>query len=95
MLSLDFADAWTLRTSPNKKKNHEKGGKTCCFSETLDDPDTLALQERLDHIWIQGLFPNKVKVNPVGDDLDARTADGLFPSDHLGVFVRISLDNAP
>ncbi len=92
MLSAAFQDAWTLRTSPNKKKNHEKGGNTCCFSETLDDPDSLAIQERIDHIWLSGLNVNRVKMKVIGDNLDARTADGLLPSDHLGVYAGISVE---
>ena len=87
MLSAGFLNAWALR----KDQHHDEDGNTCCFSETLDDPDTLALQERLDHIWMSGLNLEKVKVKLVGDK--KRTDDGLFPSDHLGVFARLSLDD--
>ncbi len=47
--------------------------------------------ERLDHVWMSGLNLEKVKVKLVGDK--KRTDDGLFPSDHLGVFAKLSLDD--
>lgn len=86
MLSAGFLNAWVLR-----KGKPKDDGNTCCFSETLDDPDTLALLERLDHIWMSGLNLKKVKVKLVGNK--KRTDDGMFPSDHLGVFAELSLDD--
>jgi len=86
-----FQNAWALR-----KNKNDDGGNTCCFSETLDDIDTIALQERLDHIWVSGgIAVNSVTVKLEGDELKRRTDDGLFPSDHLGVSARMSLEIAP
>ncbi len=85
--SAGFENAWVLRDD----QDDDEDGNTCCFSETLDDPDTLALQERLDHVWMSGLNVEEVEVELVGDD--ERTDDGLFPSDHLGVFAELSLDD--
>lgn len=62
-------------------------GPTCCFNETLDDPDA-ALYERIDHILVAprgGVEIQKAKVKTVGDEIDDMTASGLWPSDHAGV----------
>ena len=87
---LDFAgfqDVWNLR----KNKNNESEN-TCCFSESLADPDLIALNERIDHIWVSGGIPVKgATVRTIGDELKRRTDDDQFPSDHLGVFARMSL----
>lgn len=86
-----FQDVWNLR----KNKNNETEN-TCCFEETLDDPDTMGLLQRLDHIWVSGGIPVKgATVKTVGDEFKRRTDDGLFPSDHLGVFARMSLEIGP
>jgi endonuclease/exonuclease/phosphatase family metal-dependent hydrolase len=86
-----FQDVWNLRKNKNKESEN-----TCCFEETLDDPNTMGLLERLDHIWVSAGIPvNGATVRTVGDELKRRTADGLFPSDHLGVFARMSLEIAP
>ncbi len=86
-----FQDVWNLR----KNKNGETEN-TCCFSEPLADPDLVALQERIDYIWVSGGIPVKgATARTVGDELKRRTDDGLFPSDHLGVFARMSLKLAP
>jgi endonuclease/exonuclease/phosphatase family metal-dependent hydrolase len=86
-----FQDVWNLR----KNKNGESEN-TCCFSEALGDDDLIALQERIDHIWVSGGIPvNGATVRTVGDELKRRTDDGLFPSDHLGVSARMSLEIAP
>jgi endonuclease/exonuclease/phosphatase family metal-dependent hydrolase len=91
MLSVGFQDVWNLR----KNKNDETEN-TCCFSEILNDPDLMGLNERIDHIWVSGGIPVKgATVRTVGDELKRRTDGGLFPSDHLGVSARMSLEIAP
>ena len=61
---------------------------TCCQAEDLSDPSAI-LGQRIDQVWIRptaSLGP--VQVGVIGDD--ARDfEDGLWPSDHAGVFARV------
>ena len=87
-----FADVWLHRTG-----RRGGAGPTCCFTETLDDPDA-ELTSRIDLIWVRSprAFPPRRPVGPVrarvvGDELGDRTPDGLWPSDHAGVVAAMLL----
>jgi hypothetical protein len=59
---------------------------TCCYEELLTDPDQTGLDEWLDHIMVR---PRMRVLNSriVGN----RMTEGLWPSDHQGVFATIRL----
>lgn len=62
-------------------------GPTCCFNETIDDPDA-TLSARIDHILVAprgGVAIQKARVFTVGDKICEMTDSGLWPSDHAGV----------
>lgn len=79
-----LADAWTTVGTGN--------GFTCCFSETLMDTNTDALDERIDLVLYAGDNTNPQSAEVVGVLLEDRTAAGLWPSDHGGLVVEFRLD---
>ena len=75
----------------NERNNDRKGtGDTCCH-DPLDDPSLAGITRRIDLIWTRGATSRGTTVRLEGDDPRRRTAGGLFPSDHLGVFGRLTL----
>lgn len=61
---------------------------TCCQDETLDNP-TSSLYERIDQIWMRSSAPiGPVQSYLFGEDPSDRI-DGLWASDHCGVFARL------
>ena len=86
-----FVDAWRLRPEPFDP------GLTCCQAGDLTNTDS-RLSERVDLVWVRndlGRLPfsvvGRVEAAVVGDDPEARTASGLWPSDHAGVGARIEI----
>lgn len=79
-----LADAWTTVGTGD--------GFTCCFSETVNDTTTTALDERIDLVLYAGDNVNPQSAEVVGALLDDRTASGLWPSDHAGLVVEFRLD---
>lgn len=82
-IAAGFIDAWTMTHFWNP-------GYTCCYSETVDDPES-ELYERIDHIFIR----NSARTLPVAltwrtgvDEVDM-TPDGFWPSDHAGMYAFI------
>ncbi len=68
-------------------------GFTCCFNETLDDPDAM-LSSRIDLVLVRNATTPAATVNTaevLGDELDDLTPSGLWPSDHAGVFASLSI----
>ena len=58
---------------------------TCCFNETVDDPDA-SLDTRIDHIFVSdSLDIKKPKPRTIGDKESDMNPTGLWPSDHAGV----------
>lgn len=87
-----YTDTWTVR-------NGVPGpGYTCCQSDLLMNPVSI-LDQRYDQVWVrpplsgaQGPhFLRGVHAETVGDRQEHRTIDGLWPSDHAGVVVGMTL----
>lgn len=76
-----FTDAWTRRIGIPRH------GSTCCQQPDLMNAGSL-LDRRLDQVWIH---PGPRVLPPLlmtlfGDDQRERTTNGLWPSDHAGLF---------
>lgn len=82
MAAAGYLDVWTLLPGP------ATAGDTCCQSETLDNRLSI-LNERFDHVWVR----NALALGPIQADLQCEEPrdriNGLWPSDHAGVFARI------
>lgn len=80
-----FHDTW-LQLAPASE------GFTFGFSETLDDPDASGVDHRIDMVFAKAADGSRLRIDrgwTVGDDPDNRTPAGLWPSDHLGVVMRL------
>jgi len=80
-----YSDLWLSKKKP-------KDGFTCCFSATVSDEDA-ELYQRIDHIFIdaKGREIAKLKAKVLGDsNADMTDESGLNPSDHAGVFGKLS-----
>jgi len=66
-------------------------GFTCCQWETLNNPVS-ALDERIDVVLAHfgDLVPDKIKADVLGEELDDKSASGLWPSDHAGVGAKLT-----
>jgi hypothetical protein len=74
-----------------ERNNDRNGtGATCCH-DPLDDTSLSGITRRIDLIWTRGSTSRGTTVRLEGDDPRRRTEGGLFPSDHLGVFGRLTL----
>lgn len=84
-------DTRTLRSG------HVKPGFTCCQAEDLGNEASLPY-ERIGHIFVRnslGVLPfpvvGKAKAKRVGDEPEDKTPSGPWPSDHAGVFAKLSI----
>ncbi len=80
-----YADLWL-------RGNGKDAGLTCCWPE--DVRGTTPLTQRLDLILVnQGRshFVGGVQMDVLGEELNDRTASGLWPSDHAGVVAVLRL----
>lgn len=81
-----FADAWVLAGGGP--------GFTCCQIELLTNINS-GFYERIDYVLFrsEALSPygrkTRISADILGDEAEDKTADGLWPSDHAGVFARI------
>ena len=83
-----YNDSWL------ESRNAALPGYTCCHAELLMNPASI-FDQRIDYV----LFRNKHYMNTyrkvrvgtdiVGEEIADKTATGLWPSDHGGVFARI------
>ena len=67
-------------------------GWTSGFSELVDDPDTQAIDHRIDLVLGRRADGTAIPVDRgwiVGTDPDNRTSTGLWPSDHAGVVMKL------
>ena len=78
--SAGYVDSWLLRPGT-------PAGFTCCESESLLNVESWRFK-RIDLVWTS-VRPPTIGANLVGADVEDRTASGLWPSDHAGVFVRL------
>jgi endonuclease/exonuclease/phosphatase family metal-dependent hydrolase len=77
-LEAGYVDTW-----------HDKeAGVTCCQAEDLLNADSM-LDERIDFILVRNTGESFFTTT-VGDKPQDKTPSGLWPSDHAGVFTRIS-----
>ena len=81
LASAGFEDVWSAL--------HDGDGLTCCFLEDLTKTKGAALTERIDYVLTRGPFePRKARV--LGARRGSRL-DGLWPSDHAGVFAELRM----
>lgn len=87
-----YTDTWTVRNGAPEP------GYTCCQADLLMNAVSW-LDQRIDHVWVrpplagaQGPhFLRGVHAEVVGDQQQERTIGGLWPSDHAGVVVDMTL----
>lgn len=92
MAANGYTDTWTVRNGA------PEAGYTCCQADLLMNAVSW-LDQRIDHVWVrpplagaQGPnFLRGVHAEVVGDQQEDRTIDGLWPSDHAGVVVDMTL----
>ena len=82
MTRAGFTDLWTARIG------RPEPSATCCHSPDLRNATSM-LDRRLDYVWIKADAHRRVGpavMTVFGDELKERTASGLWPSDHGGLF---------
>jgi endonuclease/exonuclease/phosphatase family metal-dependent hydrolase len=79
-----FDDAWTAAGNASEAPD----AATCCQAADLAG-DASRLDERIDYVWVCGL--RSLACRRIGADLDDRTEDGRWPSDHAGVVADLTL----
>ena len=91
-----FADAWI-------ESGNAGDGATCCHAQALNDP-AFAFDERIDFVLVRrpggawssnrasGIHVESFEI--VGDELDDRTPDGLWPADHAGLVAEVRFPGA-
>ena len=92
MAANGYTDTWTVRNGAPEP------GYTCCQADLLMNAMSW-LDQRIDHVWVrpplagaQGPnFLRAVHAEVVGNQQEDRTVDGLWPSDHAGVVVDMTL----
>jgi hypothetical protein len=80
-----FADEWLLFAPAS-------AGFTSGFNEFVNDPDLTGIDHRIDMVFGHSESGAPLPVDHgwiVGNDFENRTASGLWPSDHLGVVIRL------
>lgn len=77
-----LTDAWTA-------VHPDDPGATGCHDADLRNPEP-TLTERIDHVLVQGVTVRDAWLT--GHTAAGRTPGGLWPSDHAGVAVRLSLE---
>lgn len=87
LTGVGFEDLWS-------EAHPTEAGYTCCQPEDLSETDDF--DQRIDLVLVRGAFgkrPRLAGVNAllVGEELDDRTASGLWPSDHAGVVASFRL----
>ena len=88
LLDAGFVDLWTRRLGPALTNN--PSGFTCCESDpALRNPQP-TLTKRIDYVMARpadGYGVGPVRFSIFGDDLNERTATGMWPADHTGQLV--------
>ena len=77
-----LVDQWTVARPDDR-------GPTCCQAPDLRNADS-RLSERIDLVWTRG-GPTANAAARLGADPASRTGSGLWPSDHAGVEVTMTL----
>jgi len=76
-----FTDTWDMAGSGP--------GLTCCHGELLTDTDPF--YERIDIVFFSNNDFSANTIQVVGDQPEDRTAGGLWPSDHAGVWAKLEV----
>ena len=92
MAANGYTDTWTVRNGSPEP------GFTCCQADLLMNAASW-LDQRIDYVWVrpplsgaQGPhFLRAVHSETLGDRQEDRTIDGLWPSDHAGLAVDMTL----
>lgn len=92
LMDAGFADAWI------EAAGRESDGYTCCQDPDLKN-EISALSKRIDFVLIRGAgefpghdgLPGAVHATIVGDESGDRTAEGLWPADHAGLFAALQI----
>jgi hypothetical protein len=84
-IGAEFVDAWTATRGDDP-------GFTWGHAENLRNPEP-ALTERIDFVLTRGGI-RASSANRVGHEVEDRTPSGLWPSDHVGVWAVLHLENA-
>ncbi len=82
MTRAGYTDMWTARIG------HPEPSATCCHAPDLRAA-TSVLDRRLDYVWIKADAHRRIGpavMTVFGNELKERTASGLWPSDHGGLF---------
>jgi endonuclease/exonuclease/phosphatase family metal-dependent hydrolase len=78
-----YVDAWVVARGP-------EGGFTAGQAELLDNVPS-KLDHRIDDVLYQPRWVEAVAAEVLGEELEDRTAAGLWPSDHAGVVATLHL----
>jgi hypothetical protein len=62
-------------------------GLSCCHAPLLDNAASI-FAERIDFVMSRNVTVESVTGEVLGDEAADKTAGGLWPSDHGGVFIR-------
>jgi endonuclease/exonuclease/phosphatase family metal-dependent hydrolase len=82
LAGFDLVDTWPRRFGP---------GFSCCLQQSdARDPNTDGFDHRIDLILAKPRL-RAIRGQVVGDELDDRAPNGLWPSDHAGVVTRLRL----
>jgi endonuclease/exonuclease/phosphatase family metal-dependent hydrolase len=84
ILKAEFIDAWS-------SKRGDDAGFTFGHAEDLRNPKP-TLTERIDYVLTRGNITAS-SANRVGHELEDRTPSGLWPSDHVGVWAVLQLED--
>lgn len=82
-----FADEWAAAHP------RDPGFTAFQVRPTITNPVSM-LSNRIDYVWARGLFA-PLDIHLVGADPAARTASGLWPSDHAGVVATLEIGPQP
>ncbi len=91
LLDAGFIDVW-LQSGADPAQ-----GLTCCHEERLLN-EVPALSSRIDLVWVRNASAPVISgttIEVVGDEVQDKTASGLWPSDHAGVAAAFVLGSAP
>jgi endonuclease/exonuclease/phosphatase family metal-dependent hydrolase len=83
LIEAGFQDTWTALNSGDP-------GNTCCHAPDLRNI-TLELNRRLDLVLTRGAI-TPISARLVGAEAAARTASGVWPTDHVGVLAKLRFD---
>lgn len=94
LLNAGFVDLWTSRLGPAPGDN--PNGFTCCEPDPALRNAQPTLTKRIDYVMARpaaGYRVGPVRFSIFGDDLQERTATGMWPADHAGLLVGLVMQH--